>query len=526
LTTCRERDFHQLHRATTKEVDMGNGRMQFDTTFGRSRLTGSRPRDEEPFCILVLADLSGRGSVPGRVPFAQRRPVAVDFDNLDAVFARLAPRLDFTIAGAPLTIEFRSLEDFHPDRLFERLGPFGALRRLRAELNDPATFRRAAQALGAPPASEAAPPGPEMPGGAADLERLLGKPPAPVSGAAAAGGFDIDRWLRTVVAPHIGPDATEQRHWVGVADAAIAAEMRRVLHHPSFQALEATWRGIDRLVRGLETGETLQIFLFDAPREDLEREFIATADEPAQSALWRQLCGSDTAAPDARRWSLLVGDYAFGASIAEASLVAALGAIAAQCGAPLLAAARLDVLGCAGPRQLGEPQSWTPAEPPAQAGWNALRTSAAASSIGLALPRILARLPYGAGTDPIESFAFEEFPSRPDHDAYLWGNPAFALALLAGQAFQDAGWDLDLARHVDATGLPTHVYRDDGEARQQPCAEVLLSESAGEAILRCGIMPFLSFRHRDAARLLRWQSIADPAEPLRGPWSTSAATPD
>ena len=78
-----------------------------------------------------------------------------------------------------------------------------------------------------------------------------------------------------------------------------------------------------------------------------------------------------------------------------------------------------------------------------------------------------------------------------------------------------------LEGHVDATGLPAHVYREDGEARQQPCAEVLLSESMGEAILMRGIMPLLSYRNRDAARLLRWQSVADPASPLQGTWSAT-----
>ena len=105
-----------------------------------------------------------------------------------------------------------------------------------------------------------------------------------------------------------------------------------------------------------------------------------------------------------------------------------------------------------------------------------------------------------------------------EHEAYLWSSPAFALALLAGQAFMEAGWDMDLAAGLDIGDLPSHIYLDDGESRQQPCAEVALSESAGEAVLLQGAMAVLSYRNRNAARLLRWQSIAEPLQSLQGAW--------
>ncbi|MBK7663759.1 MAG: type VI secretion system contractile sheath large subunit [Sterolibacteriaceae bacterium] len=105
-----------------------------------------------------------------------------------------------------------------------------------------------------------------------------------------------------------------------------------------------------------------------------------------------------------------------------------------------------------------------------------------------------------------------------EHEAYLWGSPAFALALLAGQAFTEDGWNMELAGGLDIGDLPSHIYREVGESRQQPCAEVATGESAGEAILRHGIMAVLSYRNCNAARLLRWQSIADPLQPLQGAW--------
>jgi type VI secretion system protein ImpC len=496
---------------------MEKGRMQFDFTLGKSRRARRRPEDDQPFRILVLGNLSGHARTPPTTPLTRRAPIFIDIDNLPKVFAGLAPRLNYTLDGAPVTIAFDAIDDFHPDRLFERLTPFVALRKLRAELNDSTLYRRAALALGASPSGEAIPPGAGAEEDAANIERLLGRKPAAMPVAAGATGFDIDSWLRGVVAPHVVPDIThQQRQLIAAVDAAVAEQMRRVLHHPEFQALEVTWRGIESMVRELEIGETLQLFVADVSREELLHDIEANGHDLTQSTLYRQLCGADTEPPDGHRWSLLVGDYALGSSAEDVRLLAALGAMAAQAGAPLLAAARLDILGCTRVEDLSEPKSWKSNDGETQARWNDLRKSAAAPWIGLALPRVLSRLPYGAQSDPIAAFAFEEMPAARDHHAYLWGSPAFALALLAAKAFQQDGWGMDLGGQLDVTGLPSHTYREDGEAQQQPCAEVLMSQSAGEAILARGIMPLLSYRNRDAARLLRWQSIAEPAQPLQG----------
>ena len=94
--------------------------------------------------------------------------------------------------------------------------------------------------------------------------------------------------------------------------------------------------------------------------------------------------------------------------------------------------------------------------------WEALRKLPEASYLGLALPRFLLRLPYGADTDPTERFAFEEMDARPEHDHYLWGNPALACAYLLAQAFSQDGWDLRPGVVQEIESLPLHVYREAG----------------------------------------------------------------
>ncbi|HMV54179.1 MAG TPA: type VI secretion system contractile sheath large subunit [Rhodocyclaceae bacterium] len=491
---------------------MTDGRMQFGFTFGKPA-GAHRVEDDDPFRILVLADLGGSA-----LPFELRKPLRVDIDNVDAIFARIAPRLQLNLDGAQVEIGFSALDDFHPDRLFARLAPFVALRQLRSELADPAQFRRAAAALGAPTAPAAAPHATEVDAG--DIERLLGrKPSAPASPVApAAAAVDVASWIRGIVAPHVVPDiAGEQAQLIAAVDAAIAEQMRRMLHHPAFQALEANWRGLDRLVRELELDEALQLFLLDAPRAALAQDVAHHAADLTQSALHHHLCGPLTQPPDGKPWSLLVSDLAIGADLDDLRLVAALGAMAGRAGAPLLAGAEPSLIGCADVMQLAQPKQWQVPDADAAAFWAALRQSPVAPWVGLALPRVLARMPYGRDTDPVSAFAFEELAVR-EHEAYLWSGAAFALALLAGQAFMEGGWNMELAAGLDIGDLPSHVFVEDGEKHQQPCAEVSISESAGEAILEQGTMALLSYRNRNAVRLLRWQSIAEPLQQLRGAW--------
>jgi len=493
---------------------MTDPRLQFDLNFARA--PGARRRDDaEPFRILVLGAFGGDAALP----LAQRQPLPVDIDSFERVFARLAPRLLLALDDAPLTIELQSPDDFHPDRLFERLPPFVALRRLRAELADPAQFHRAAAALGAVPTSAPTAAADGAADGAADIERLLGRAPSTPAPATTIGGIDMTAWLRGIVAPQVVPDiGHEQRALLAGVDAAIAEQMRRVLHAPAFQALEARWRGLERLVRELDLGETLQLFLLDAPRADLEQDLRTHAPDLSRSALHGHLCGPRTQAPDGRPWSLLVSDLAVGADFDDLQLLAALGAMAGRAGAPLLAAARPSLAGCTTPAQLPDPPTWQPLEHATATFWQALRQSPVAPWIGLLLPRVLARLPYGKDSDPIGAFAFEELAVR-EHEGYLWGSPALAAALLAGQAFMEDGWDLDLEVGRDLDDLPSHIYREDGAAQQQPCAEVAMGEAAGAALLQRGLMPLLSYRNRNAARLLRFQSIADPAQALARAWA-------
>ncbi len=150
--------------------------------------------------------------------------------------------------------------------------------------------------------------------------------------------------------------------------------------------------------------------------------------------------------------------------------------------------------------------------------WQELRNSPEAASIGLLIPRLLLRLPYGKDTEPIDRFDFEELSSGINHEQYLWGNPAIVCACLLAAAFRTSGWSLTGELQQELTGLPMHVYKSNGETRITPCAETFLTERAMEILIGKGLVPMLSIKGRDAVRIARFQSIAEPSAPLAGRW--------
>jgi type VI secretion system protein ImpC len=442
--------------------------MEFDFGFGRPP---APKRDEgAPMRLLVLGDFSGRPPAE-RPPLAGRPTHRVDIDNLDSVMARLKPQLALEVGN----LEFEQLDDLHPDALYNRLPLFDALRQARAN----------------PPKA-----------GSDDLlSQLLGGQPAAASSAAPAL-TGIDALIRNIVAPHIVRDesATLQPYLAAV-DSATAEQMRKLLHAAAFQSLEGAWRGVQWLIQSLELDDVLQLHIFDVGRDELLADIVAAQGQLANTGLYRALADRWRNVPGGQGWTLLTGLYRFGPSETDVGLLAALGILASQAGGPFVAA--------------GDPA--LAADDAAKlAGWNALRASEAAPWIGLAAPRVLLRLPYGKRTDPIASFAFEEFQGLPTHDDYLWGAGSLAIALLIGRAFSARGWDFEPGDEREIGDLPAYSFEQDGERELQACAESYLGETAGQMLLNAGLMPVLSHRHANAVTVMRFQSIAAQARTLAG----------
>jgi type VI secretion system protein ImpC len=488
------------------------------------RTVSAEPRPEEPFCVAVLGNFRGsapasEGAQPG---VAGRKPLAIDRDNYDDVLARVAPevRIALSEAGPEIRITFEALDDFHPDRLYERLPLFRSLRELRKRLADPTTFRAAARELwggeAVPNAGDRPAPPPSPPTAPADLlDEILGGA-SPYTAPASRPRDDLADYIRQVVASHRVPHADpRQPEALAQIDAAIGDQMRALLHHREFQALEALWRSVYLLVRRVETDTWLRIYLLDVAKSALAADLGADR-EFGETALHRLLVEASVGVVGGTPWSLLIGSYAFGPRPDDVRLLRRLGKLAGLAGAPWIAAADPSLIGCPSFGEMSDPDDWGAA---GSAEWSELRQSPEAASIGLVLPRLLLRLPYGENTEPCELFGFEEADGQPGHEEYLWGNPAFACGLLLARSYASAGWQLRPGMHLDIGNLPLHLVRQDGETVAKPCAEALMTERAATRILDCGVMPLASMKDRDSVRLVRFQSIASPLAPLAARWT-------
>jgi type VI secretion system protein ImpC len=486
--------------------------MTIKSSFGAINLSVNPAADraavldpEAPFRVLLLGDFSGRASQSAKSPSGWK-PVEIDCDNFEEVLARMRPEF----AG----LRFAEMDDFHPDRIYQ--GPlFQSLRELRRKLETPATFAAAAseirawsqQAAAPAPNAPQAPPvvepeRPELTPGVSLLDSIV-EAEEPARAAAPIRRNELRSFVDKVVAPYSIPaDDPDLPRLLAQVDAESSARMRAILHAPGFQALEAAWRAVFHMVRAVETGSQLKLYLMDVSKAELAADLSAT-DDLRQTAAWRVLV-EETVETGGDAWSVVAGNYTFARTVADAEILGRLAKIMSFAGSPFLAEADP---GAAGPDAEQGPLHW-----------ERLRRLPEASWIGLAMPRLLLRLPYGGKTVQVESFDFEEMPGVPGHQEYLWGNPAFTCAQILAEQFANEGLQMRPGAHVQIDGLPLHVYKEDGEQRAKPCAEVLLADREIDWILDEGYMPLASVRDTDAVRLVRFQSISKPLSRLSGRW--------
>ena len=334
---------------------------------------------------------------------------------------------------------------------------------------------------------------------------------------------ELRKFAHRVAAAHAVQAADpRQSEVLAVIDRALNLQMRSLLHFPPLQRLEAAWRSVFLLVRRIPTGPQLKLYLLDVSQEEFAEDLRASSDL-RQCGAYRLFVEKTVGTSGAEPWALLVGNFVFGPRPGHAELLGRIAKIARAAGAIFLAEASAELLGCESLAATPDSRDWegSPDESSASA-WKNLRTAAEAAHTGLALPRLLLRLPYGKDTDPIETFSFEEMPDARIHEHYLWGNPAFACALLLAQSFDEEGWQMRPSRHLEIDRLPLHVFKVDGESEIQPCGEALITDETAESILEKGLIPLVSMKDQDVVRVVRFQSIADPLQSLAGPWTFRA----
>jgi type VI secretion system protein ImpC len=474
--------------------------MQYDVSFGTLGKPVRPAAPGQTFRLAVLGDFSGRanaGKLATGAALGAARPVKIDVDNLDGVIAklRLTLALDLTGDGQTVAVPIGSMDDFHPDQLAENLEFFGELMSLRRNLGSKAGFDRAAKQVLSWGGEAPLPPSPRQARGAviakdcklSDFARLTGRKPA-----AEAAAHSADELVRRLVGPFVQParDA-RQDQLIARVDEALSAAMRRVLHHPDFQAMEAVWRGVEFLVRRIETGARMEIVLYDVSAEELAADLAAT-DALAETGLYTLLAEAPRLDAHQGPLSAVLGLYGFELSPPHADLLGRVAKIAAGAGAPFVAAIAPDALA-------------TPIHdqhPLIKDAWAALQDLQEAAYLGLATPRFLLRMPYGRKSDPIDAFAFEEFTRQSGLSGMLWGHPALLAGLLLAETFKQQGAKMKPGSIAGIGDMPYYVYvGPDGDQTALPCTERLYSERQAVQVSNYRVMPVLSLRGRPEVRL-------------------------
>ena len=336
---------------------------------------------------------------------------------------------------------------------------------------------------------------------------------------------EVERAVRTLAEQALRETAVISDDVVGTIKAIIAEidqklteQINVILHSERFQQVESAWRGLRYLVSNTETDEQLKIRVMNISKKDLGKTLKkykgASWD---QSPLFKKLYEQEYGQLGGEPYGCLVGDYHFDHTPGDVELLGQMAQIAAASHSPFIAGASPTLMGMdswqelANPRDLGKIFA-----APDYAAWRSLRESDDAKYVGLAMPRFLSRLPYGAKSNPVEEFNFEEETGAGDHSRYTWSNAAYAMAVNINRSFKNYGWCSSI-RGVESggavEGLPVHTFpSDDGGVDMKCPTEIAISDRREAELANCGFMPLSHRKNTDTAAFIGAQSLQKPTE--------------
>jgi type VI secretion system protein ImpC len=305
---------------------------------------------------------------------------------------------------------------------------------------------------------------------------------------------------------------------IAAIDGKLTEQVNRIMHHEDFQKLESAWRGLHYLVNNTETDEQLKIRVLNVSKTDLGKtlkRYKGTAWD--QSPLFKRLYEEEYGQFGGEPYGCLVGDYHFDHTPPDVELLGEMSKIAAAAHAPFIAGAAPSVMQMESWQELANPRDLTKIfTTPEYAAWRSLRESDDARYLALCMPRFLSRLPYGAKTNPVDEFAFEEDTEGADHSKYTWSNAAYAMAVNINSSFKQYGW-CSRIRGIESGGavvnLPTHTFpTDDGGVDMKCPTEIAISDRREAELSKNGFLSMVHRKNSDFAAFISGQSLQKPAE--------------
>ncbi|WP_058362918.1 type VI secretion system contractile sheath large subunit [Xanthomonas translucens] len=306
--------------------------------------------------------------------------------------------------------------------------------------------------------------------------------------------------------------------YVAEIDRKLSEQVNQILHAPQFQALEGAWRGLHYLVSNTETDPLLKIRVLNVSKSVLGKNlkrYKGTAWD--QSPVFKKVYEEEYGQLGGEPYGCLIGDYYFDHSPQDVEMLRGIGQIAAAAHAPFIGAAGSALMGMENWNELSNPRDLAKIfTTPDYAAWRSLRDSEDAKYIALTMPRTLSRLPYGAKSDPVEEFDFEEDTEGADSSRYTWQNAAYAMAVNINRSFKLYGWCTRI-RGVESggavEGLPTHTFpTDDGGVDMKCPTEIAITDRRSAELDKMGLMPVVHRKNSDMAAFIGAQSLARPEE--------------
>lgn len=300
-------------------------------------------------------------------------------------------------------------------------------------------------------------------------------------------------------------------------DKKLSEQINQILHQPDFQNLEGTWRGLHYLVNNTETDSMLKIRVLNISKQELGKtlkKFKGTRWD--QSPVFKKIYTAEYDQMGGEPYGCLAGNYYFDHSPQDVDLMGEMAKNCAAAHTPFIAGVSPSVMQMDSWSELSNPADLAKIfTTPEYAAWRSLRESDDARYLGLAMPRFLARLPYGAKTAPVEEFDFEEDTEGADSNKYCWANSAFAMATNITRAFKYFGW-CSRIRGVESGGaveaLPVHTFpTDDGGVDMKCPTEIAIGDRRGAELDKLGFMPLIHRKNSDFAAFIGAQSLQKPA---------------
>ncbi|MCH7227952.1 type VI secretion system contractile sheath large subunit [Haloferula sp. A504] len=310
------------------------------------------------------------------------------------------------------------------------------------------------------------------------------------------------------------PDAIEAA--IADIDRRLSRQINLIIHHEKFRRLEGSWRGLAYLVENTATSDSLRIKVLNISKKEIHKQLkVRDSEEYFQTELFKKIYEEEYGTPGGQPFGVVIGDYDFGPSGQDVQVLRGMSRIAAASHTPFIGAAAADLFDMDSWAELmNAPDLRRSTAGITHVAWNSLRSDEEARYLGLTMPRVLARMPYGSATNPLEAFEFEEAADVGSGAELCFSNAIYAFGANINRSFQENGWPTQI-RGLESGGivdnLPGHAFpTDDGVIDLRCPTEIAITDRREKELADLGLMPLSHYKNCDYACFFGAQALKRP----------------